>query len=77
MHGTLIRAHFSARSHIDGSGSPGRFFVANELKAMLAHLVATYDVKLEDGGARPADVLFGQNVIPNQKAELLFRKRST
>jgi hypothetical protein len=59
------------------SSSPGRFFAANELKAMLAHLVLTYDVKLEDEGVRPTDMWFGGACMPNQTAEVLFRKRQT
>ncbi|OBZ73049.1 Ent-kaurene oxidase [Grifola frondosa] len=30
---------------------PGRFFAVNEMKAMLAHVVMTYDVKMEEEGA--------------------------
>lgn len=56
--------------------SPGRFFAANELKAMMAYLVTHYDVKLADGETtRPKDVEFAYNVIPNPKAKVMFRKR--
>jgi cytochrome P450 len=55
--------------------SPGRFFAANELKAMLAHLVLNYDVKLENEGVRPTDVWYGPACVPNQTAEVMFRKR--
>ncbi|EIW87323.1 cytochrome P450 [Coniophora puteana RWD-64-598 SS2] len=56
---------------------PGRFFAANELKSMLAHIVTEYDIKLADeaGGQRPANILFGGSVVPNQTAKVLFRKR--
>ena len=54
---------------------PGRFFAASELKLMLAHVVVTYDVKLEKEGIRPPDKWFGVNCIPNTTAEVLFRKR--
>jgi len=56
---------------------PGRFFAAVELKAMMAHLVLNYDVKLENEGVRPPDTWFGAYCIPNQKTEVLFRKRQT
>jgi len=54
---------------------PGRFFAAISLKAMLAHLVLAYDVKLENEGVRPTDTWFGTSCIPNRTAEVLFRKR--
>lgn len=55
---------------------PGRFFAVNELKIMLAHILMNYDVKLEDG-VRPPNICFGEVVIPNTKAQVMFRKRQT
>ena len=55
--------------------SPGRFFAANELKAMLAHILLNYDVKIANGGGRPENMWFGRSSLPNTKAEVLFRKR--
>ncbi|KAF5379456.1 hypothetical protein D9615_006552 [Tricholomella constricta] len=55
---------------------PGRFFAANELKLMLAHVVMRYDIMLEGGSARrPENMWFLTSCIPNPKAEILFRKR--
>ncbi|KDQ57928.1 hypothetical protein JAAARDRAFT_34744 [Jaapia argillacea MUCL 33604] len=54
---------------------PGRFFASNELKAMLAHVVITYDLKLENEGVRPADFYFATACSPNPTAEVMFRKR--
>ncbi|EPQ60474.1 cytochrome P450 [Gloeophyllum trabeum ATCC 11539] len=54
---------------------PGRFFAAAELKAMLAHLVINYDVKLEDEGVRPKDTWFSTSRSPNRTAKVMFRKR--
>ncbi|KAI5119873.1 hypothetical protein M0805_008544 [Coniferiporia weirii] len=55
---------------------PGRFFATNELKSMMAYLVLTYDVKLENAaGGRPKDIEFGSSVVPNPTAKVLFRKR--
>ncbi|TFK56598.1 cytochrome P450 [Heliocybe sulcata] len=54
---------------------PGRFFAAAELKAMLAHLVLNYDVKLENEGVRPPDEWVGVSRVPNRTAEVMFRKR--
>ncbi|ETW81028.1 cytochrome P450 monooxygenase 51 [Heterobasidion irregulare TC 32-1] len=53
---------------------PGRFFAANELKAMLAHVVITYDVRFEDGGAPPPNLYVGSACVPG-KGHVLFRKR--
>ena len=55
--------------------SPGRFFAANELKVMLAHILLNYDVKIANGGGRPENMWFGRSSLPNTKAEVLFRKR--
>ena len=33
--------------------SPGRFFAANQLKAILAHIVLNYDLKIGGDGKRP------------------------
>ncbi|KAG5634812.1 hypothetical protein H0H81_000706 [Sphagnurus paluster] len=54
---------------------PGRFFAANELKLMLAHLVMTYDIKLQGNAGRPPNMWFMVHCIPNLKAEILLRKR--
>ncbi|KAF8513190.1 cytochrome P450 [Gautieria morchelliformis] len=51
---------------------PGRFFAVNELKAMLAHIVLTYDLKMTD---TPRYMHIGPNVTPDPKVEVLFRKR--
>jgi hypothetical protein len=48
-----------------------------ELKTMLAHIVYTYDVKLREEGVRPPNEWMGAFCLPNTKAEVLFRKRST
>ena len=55
--------------------SPGRFFVANELKAMLAHVLLNYDIKMADGRGRPENWQFGIYTGPDMKAKILFRKR--
>ncbi|KIL65514.1 hypothetical protein M378DRAFT_162148 [Amanita muscaria Koide BX008] len=54
---------------------PGRFFVANELKLMLAHVVMNYDVKMADGKGRPGSWKFGIHRAPDRTAQILFRKR--
>ncbi|CAL1703009.1 unnamed protein product [Somion occarium] len=54
---------------------PGRFFAANELKGMLAHVVTTYDVKLEKDGEIPPPSWIAQSLVPNRTGKVLFRKR--
>ena len=55
---------------------PGRFFAANELKLMLAHVVLNYDIKFENGGVvRPLNKCFKESTIPDPTIKLLFRKR--
>ena len=55
---------------------PGRYFAACELKLMLAHIVTTYDVKLEIEGVRPLDMWVIITCVPNLNASVLFRKRA-
>ncbi|KAF8061617.1 cytochrome P450 [Lyophyllum atratum] len=56
---------------------PGRFFAVNELKALLAHVLLNYDVAFENNGGRPADLWYGQSVIPDPTVSVMFRKRSS
>jgi hypothetical protein len=54
--------------------SPGRFFAVNEVKAFLAHIVVTYDIKFEEGKQAPDGLYIGAIRIP-RKANAMFRKR--
>lgn len=54
---------------------PGRYFASCELKMMLAHIVAHYDVKAESDGVRPPDMIVETACVPNPKAKVFFRKR--
>ena len=56
--------------------SPGRFFAVNEIKAMFAHILLNYDVKLEDSSLqRPTNFHLEDAIIPDIKAKVMFRKR--
>ena len=55
--------------------SPGRFFAANQLKAIMAHIVLNYDLKIGGDGKRPENLYLAANMIPDPKGEILFRKR--
>ncbi|KAF8552120.1 hypothetical protein OG21DRAFT_1524005 [Imleria badia] len=50
---------------------PGRFFTAIELKTTLAHVVMSYDVKLDDKKTRKKESLF-----PDPAAKVMFRRRA-
>ncbi|KAI1791203.1 cytochrome P450 [Ganoderma leucocontextum] len=54
---------------------PGRFFAANELKAILAYIVVNYDLKITGDGERPANMYFAATVVPSPKGQIMFRKR--
>jgi len=53
---------------------PGRFFAANEVKALLAHFVVTYDIKFEEGKQAPRSFHIGSIRVPG-RANVMFRKR--
>ncbi|EKM61828.1 uncharacterized protein PHACADRAFT_204969 [Phanerochaete carnosa HHB-10118-sp] len=56
--------------------TPGRFFVSNELKAMLAYIVANYDVKPEYEDVRPENLRTRSLTNnPSDIARVLFRRR--
>lgn len=54
---------------------PGRFFAAYELKVVLAILLIKYDVKLEGDSGRPSNQWRGASILPNQSANVMFRRR--
>ncbi|PPQ77970.1 hypothetical protein CVT26_005275 [Gymnopilus dilepis] len=56
---------------------PGRFFAANEIKAMLAYILLNYDVKFPNNGPRPEDLWIQATISPNRTAQVMFRKRKT
>ncbi|KAJ3564007.1 hypothetical protein NP233_g8574 [Leucocoprinus birnbaumii] len=57
--------------------SPGRFFVINEIKTILAHVLLNYDVQLENGSMeRPRNLVMETTITPNAIAKMMFRKRS-
>jgi len=56
--------------------SPGRFFAVTEMKLMLAYTLMNFDVKTRDG-KRPPNIEFHAIIIPDMKAEILYRRRTT
>ncbi|KZT08274.1 cytochrome P450 [Laetiporus sulphureus 93-53] len=68
----------SAQYMLFGHGKqacPGRFLAVSELKTMLAHVLMTYDVRMEDEGVVPPTKWFATALTPNATAAVLFRKR--
>ncbi|TFK98075.1 cytochrome P450 [Pterulicium gracile] len=53
---------------------PGRFFAANELKAMLAHVLLNYDVKMKDDGQSCGNYEWDFQMVPTAE-KILWRKR--
>ncbi|KAI0045053.1 cytochrome P450 [Auriscalpium vulgare] len=53
---------------------PGRFFAANMLQLIVAHILVTYDVKFPDGQSMPSDMFLAEACFPGD-GDLLFRKR--
>ncbi|KAJ6585812.1 cytochrome P450 [Mycena capillaripes] len=62
---------FGLKQHV----CPGRFFVAAELKTLLAHVVMNYDLRAETEGVRPPDFAFGLVVLPSLQGKMFLRKR--
>ena len=46
------------------------------IKAVLAHVILQYDLKLGGDGARPSEVYLAMAVTPALKGRILFRERS-
>jgi len=52
---------------------PGRFFAASVIKALLAHILVTYDVMFEDGTGVPPQL--SMKFWRSRSVNVLFRKR--
>lgn len=55
--------------------SPGRFFAACELKALLVYCISNYDIRFEEGKTKPENVYIASACMPG-KCKIMFRKRS-
>ncbi|PIL27970.1 cytochrome P450 [Ganoderma sinense ZZ0214-1] len=54
---------------------PGRYFASSQLKAILAHVILSYDIKLGGDGVRATDVFVAMGVLPAPQSRVLFRAR--
>lgn len=53
---------------------PGRFFVANEIKISLCHILLKYDIRLADGCV-PKVQTFGMRMAADPTAKISIRRR--
>ncbi|KAE9389796.1 cytochrome P450 [Gymnopus androsaceus JB14] len=53
----------------------GRFFAVYEIKGLIAHILMSYDVKLEEEGVIPPYEWHGASMDPSSTGAILFRKR--
>ena len=44
---------------------------------IMAHLILTYDIKMENEGFRPENTWYGFACLPDTEAKVLFRRRQT
>jgi hypothetical protein len=69
-----LNVPLTVNPHIYIHYSPGRFFATAEMKTLLAHIIVTYDLKLEEGKKVPRESNIGNARILGN-ADVLFRKR--
>ncbi|PIL30289.1 cytochrome P450 [Ganoderma sinense ZZ0214-1] len=55
----------------------GRYFAANELKTILAHVILNFDMKLGGDGLRPPDIYYLTAIMPAPRGCVLFKKRES
>ncbi|KAI4207809.1 MAG: hypothetical protein LQ348_000446 [Seirophora lacunosa] len=65
--------NFGAGTH----ACPGRYYVSQEIKIMLAHLLLHFDFKWPDGKSRPANMVHDFATPPSPMAELMFRRKES
>lgn len=54
---------------------PGRFFAANEIKVILAHMLLKYDWELAPGSKDPQPSFHGFLIIGDQSTKFLLKRR--
>ncbi|KAK0610328.1 Ent-kaurene oxidase [Lasiodiplodia hormozganensis] len=54
---------------------PGRFFAAQEIKAIMVYLLENYDMKFAPGQKRPESLQFETQFLPDPTAKVLFKRR--
>lgn len=67
--------NWSGLANVVQLDSPGRFFVAHELKMLMAYLLMNYDIK--PLGERPPSTWVAMTVIPAVGAKIEIRRRAS
>ncbi|KAG6357383.1 hypothetical protein INS49_013260 [Diaporthe citri] len=55
---------------------PGRFFAAQEIKAIMAHILRNYDLRFSAGQSRPGSLRAETQYLPHPAATVEFKRRS-
>ncbi|KAL5362268.1 cytochrome P450 [Aspergillus floccosus] len=55
---------------------PGRFFAANEIKMILAHLLVGYEFRFPDGKSRPKNTMIDEVLLVDTRATVLMKGRT-
>ena len=55
------------------TASPGRWFVAHQLKLLLAYIALNYDMQPLE--SRPPNRIFGDSIVPSSTATISVRRR--
>ncbi|KAL8727210.1 MAG: hypothetical protein Q9166_006174 [cf. Caloplaca sp. 2 TL-2023] len=63
--------NFGAGTH----ACPGRYYVSQEIKIMLAHLVLNYEFQWPEGKSRPPNMVHDFATPPSPMAEMMFRRK--
>lgn len=56
---------------------PGRFFAAQEIKAIMSFILQKYDVRFSPGQTRPESFPAESQFLPNPMATVEFKRRGT
>lgn len=54
---------------------PGRFFAAQEIKAIMSFILREYDMRFSQGQTRPESVPVETQFLPNMTATVEFKRR--
>lgn len=54
---------------------PGRFFAAQEIKAIMAFLLQNFDMRFASGQSRPESIRVETQFLPDPMATVEFRRR--
>lgn len=54
---------------------PGRFFAAQEIKAIMAHILRNYDIRFPAGQGRPESMRVETQYLPDPVAAVEFKRR--